>query len=86
MARTNTDRNVLVKFLQVVISLALVANTLMPVYHCHKPVIGPKMAIVWSGGRPEGELPLPLAFQYLISMIWRAWDLNLVMISSLALK
>ena len=34
----------------------------------------------------DGELPLPLAFQYLIFMIWRACDSNLVMISSLASK
>ena len=34
----------------------------------------------------EGGLPLPLAFQYLILMIRRACDLNLVMISSLASK
>ena len=37
-------------------------------------------------GMREGGLPLPLAFQYLILMIWRACDLNLVMISSLASK
>ena len=34
----------------------------------------------------EGALPLPLAFHYLIFMILRACDLNLVMISSLASK
>ena len=34
----------------------------------------------------EGGLPLPLAFQYLILMIWRAFDLSLVMISSLPSK
>ena len=34
----------------------------------------------------ERGLPLPLAFQYLIFMIWRACDSNLVMISSLASK
>ena len=31
----------------------------------------------------EGGGPLPLVFQYLILMIWRLCDLNLVMISSL---
>ena len=36
-------------------------------------------------GRERG-LPLPLAFHYLIFMIWRACDLNLVMISLLASK
>ena len=39
----------------------------------------------WAGMREGGE-PLPLAFQYLILMIWRHCDLNLVMISSLASK
>ena len=34
----------------------------------------------------EGGLPLPLAFQYLILMISKACDLNLVMISLLASK
>ena len=34
----------------------------------------------------EGGRPLPLAFQYLIFMIYRPCDLNLVMISSLASK
>ena len=34
----------------------------------------------------EGGLPLPLAFQYLIFMKGRAWDLNLAMISLLASK
>ena len=34
----------------------------------------------------EGRKPLPLAFQYLILKIWRPCDLNLAMISSLALK
>ena len=37
-------------------------------------------------GMREGGEPLPLAFQYLILMICRPCDLNLVMISSLALK
>ena len=32
----------------------------------------------------EGVEPLPLTFQYLILMLWRPCDLNLVMISSLA--
>ena len=39
----------------------------------------------WAGMREGGE-SLPLAFQYLIFMIWRHRDLNLVMISSLASK
>ena len=34
----------------------------------------------------EGGKPLPLAFQYLIFMVERPCDLNLVMISSLASK
>ena len=34
----------------------------------------------------EGGKPLPLAFQYLIFMVCRACDLNLVMISLLASK
>ena len=34
----------------------------------------------------EGGKPLPLAFQYLIFMVQRPGDLNLVMISSLASK
>ena len=60
--------------------------TLMPLCHCHKPVFRPKMAIFWRAGMREGGKPLPLAFQYLILMIWRPCDLNLVMISSLASK
>ena len=43
--------------------------TLKPVYHCHKPVFRPKMAIFRRAGMKEGGLPLPLAFQYLIFMI-----------------
>ena len=42
--------------------------TLMLVYHCHKPVFTPKIAIFRRGGMREGGLPLPLAFQYLIFM------------------
>jgi hypothetical protein len=61
-------------------------NTLMLVYHCHKPVFTPKIAIFQRAEMREGGLPLPLAFQYLILMIWRPPDLNLVMISSLASK
>ena len=34
----------------------------------------------------EGGEPLTLAFQYLILMIQRPYDLNLVMVSSLASK
>ena len=49
-------------------------------------IFRPKMAIFWRAGMREGGLPLPLAFQYLILMIWKACDLNLVMISSLASK
>ena len=37
-------------------------------------------------GMREGGEPLPLAFQYLILMIWRPCDLNLVMISSVSPK
>ena len=58
----------------------------MLVYHSHKPVFRLKMAIFRRAGTREGGLPLPLAFQYLIFIIWRACDLNLVMISSLASK
>ena len=39
----------------------------------------------WVGMKEEVE-PLPLAFQYLILMLWRPCDLNLVMIYSLASK
>ena len=56
----------------------------MPVYHCHKPVFRPKMAIFWRAGMREGGLPLPLRFQYLILLKGRACGLNLVMISLLA--
>ena len=63
-----------------------VKHTLMLVYHCHKPVFTPKMAIFRREGMREGGLPLPLAFHYLIFMILRACDLNLVMISLLASK
>ena len=44
-------------------------------------VFRPKMAILRTAGMREGGLPLLLAFQYLILMILRACDLNLVMIS-----
>ena len=37
-------------------------------------------------GMKEGGEPLPQAFQYLILMIYRPCDLNLVIISSLAAK
>ena len=47
----------------------LAVDTLMPLYHCHKPVFRPKMAIILRAGMREGGLPLPLAFQYLILMI-----------------
>ena len=43
--------------------------TLMLVYHCHKPVFTPKIAIFQRAGMREGGLPLPLTFQYLIFMI-----------------
>ena len=46
-----------------------------------KCVFRPEMAIFRRAGMRKGGLPLPLAFQYLIFMIWRACDLNLVMIS-----
>ena len=53
----------------------------------------PRVACLWSkmplfqgAGMKEGGEPLPLAFQYLILMIWRHCDLNLVIISSLASK
>ena len=59
---------------------------LKPFYHCHKPVFRPKMTIFLRAGMREGGLPLPLAFQYLIFMKGRAWDLNLALISLLASK
>ena len=43
-----------------------VVDTLMLVYHCHKPVFTPKMA---RAVMRKGGLPLPLAFQYLILLI-----------------
>ena len=58
-----------------------VPYTLMLFYHCHKPVFTPKMASFQRAGIREGGMPLPLAFQYLILLIWRPYDLNLVMIS-----
>ena len=45
-----------------------------------------KMAMFWRAGMREGGKPLPLVFQYLIFMLWRACDLSLVMISLLASK
>ena len=45
-----------------------------------------KMPMFQRVGLREGGKPLPIAFQYLILMIWRPCDLNLVMISSLASK
>ena len=45
-----------------------------------------KMPMFQRAGMKEGGLSFPPAFQYLILMIWRANDLNLVMISSLASK
>ena len=51
-----------------------ILNTLMLVYHCHKPVFTPKIAIFQRGGMREGGLPLPTTFQYLIFMISRACD------------
>ena len=47
----------------------MLASTLMLVYHCHKPVFTPKIAIFRRAGMREGGLPLPLAFQYFILMI-----------------
>ena len=49
-------------------------------------VFRPKMAILRRMGMREGRLPLPLPFTYLILMIWRVFDLNLIMISLLASK
>ena len=49
-------------------------------------VFRPKMAIFRRAGIREGGLPLSLPFQYLIFMIWRTCDLNLVMMSLLASK
>ena len=44
------------------------------------------MPMFRRAGMREGGKPLPLAFQYLIFMVQRPCDLNLVMISSLAVK
>ena len=45
-----------------------------------------KMPMLQRVEMREGGEPLLLAFQYLILMLWRLCDLNLVMISSLASK
>ena len=45
-----------------------------------------KMPMFRRAEMRKGGLPLPLTFQYLILIIWRSCDLNLVMISSLASK
>ena len=52
-----------------------------------------RVACLWSkmptfhrAGMREGGKPLPQAFQYLILMVWRPCDLNLVIIFSLAAK
>ena len=45
-----------------------------------------KMPMLQRAGMREGGKPLPLAFQYLILMVWRPCDLNLIMISLLASK
>ena len=45
-----------------------------------------KMLMFWRAGMREGGMPLPLAFQYLIFMVYRPCNLNLVMVSSLAAK
>ena len=44
------------------------------------------LPMFWRAGMGEGGKPLPIAFQYLIFMVQRPCDLNLVMISSLASK
>ena len=41
-----------------------------------------KMPMLQRAGLREGGEPLPLTFQYLILMVWRSCDLNLVIISS----
>ena len=45
-----------------------------------------KMPMFQKAGMREGGFPLPPAFQYLILMTWRACNLHLVMVSSLASK
>ena len=45
-----------------------------------------KMPMFQRAVMRDGWLPLPLAFQYLILLIWRDCDLNLVMISLLTSK
>ena len=45
-----------------------------------------KMPMFQRAGMKEGGEPHQVAFQYLILMVWRPCDLNLVMISSLASK
>ena len=61
-------------------------HALCCIYLCSLACLWSKMLMFqWAGMRERGE-PLPLAFQYLILIIWRPCDLNLVMISSLASK
>ena len=50
------------------IKVFLKTPTLMPVYHCHKPVFRPKMATSWRAGMKEGGLPLPIAFRFSINL------------------
>ena len=75
-------------------SLKVSLNSILPYFRIYSRVqkstwnfvFRSKMAIFQRAGMKEGGLPLPLTFQYLIFMIWRPSDLNLVMISSLASK
>ena len=40
-------------------SRTAISSTLMPLYHCHKPVFRPKMAILWRAGMREREGATP---------------------------
>ena len=63
-------------------------------FHVHSPqdclvwvaCLWSKMPMFQRAGMREEGLSVPLAFQYLILVIWRACDLNLAIISSLASK
>ena len=68
------------------IYLAYLETTVMCIIVRRLACLWSKMPMFKRAGMREGGEPLPLAFQYLILMIWRPCDLNLVMISSLASK
>ena len=67
-------------------NLILHSSTLYCIYLRSLACLRSKMSMFqWAEMREGGE-PLPLAFQYLIPMISRPCDLDLVIISSLASK